>query len=185
MMQTRCISWTVCGSIRAISLRSRSSAVIRRSKRSAASGPNEASVRSSEADTPTSLAMRSTSASAKHCSSDLGPFLAQSSAPLQQGGERRPAVMSTGQGCHLTLLSSIVRIATIGCRGFDLGQHARIRGIARPCARYGRKYASRAMSLTRAFKKNPNRLASRFGNGTASGAGCRRACYPWPEPPQA
>ncbi len=41
------------------------------------------------------------------------------------------------------------------------------------------------MSLTRAFKKNPNRLASRFGNGTASGAGCRRACDPWPEPPQA
>jgi hypothetical protein len=56
----------------------RSSAAIRRSKRSAASGPNLANVRSSEADTPTSLAMRSTSSSPKHFSSDAEPLLVQS-----------------------------------------------------------------------------------------------------------
>jgi hypothetical protein len=59
ILQTRCRSWKVARSICATSPCSRSRASKRRSRRSADCGPRFASARSSEAETPTSWAMRS------------------------------------------------------------------------------------------------------------------------------
>ena len=124
--QTRCRSRNVCGPTCDTSAGSRSSAAMRRSKRSAASGPRLATARSSAGVMRTSRAMRSTSISPQHDNSDAKSPLAQSLHHRQTASKGDSSFSSTGQVCHLTLLSSASIIFKIDPgKRIDLGQTRR------------------------------------------------------------
>ena len=109
-VQSRCKSWEVPGAVAATSLPSRLSSVMRRSKRSAASGPRFAILRSSDEGMPKSCAMRSTSpvaaagqlGEARACPSPIPP-------PLSQPIEHLPGARNGMQIGHLFLLFAIER----------------------------------------------------------------------------